>query len=143
MILQVILGERALVTVTADSPDDSGADDEVNSLKKSGGRQAYRRLMAGAGVVIAGAGVVMAPHQHSAVAFYAGTERRWPVGEGIDGLLSRENGGWVVDDPGMNRITKEEKALLTECREHKRGDSQFQTWRTEDGRDVRVYRIVP
>lgn len=86
--------------------------------------------------------VVVAAHQRSPVAFYAGLERRWPIDERTIRVI-REGAAWVVDDPGMSRITKEERALLAKCREHLCAAADSQSWSAEDGRRVAVYRIVP
>ncbi len=85
--------------------------------------------------------VVVAAHQRSPVSFYAGLERQWPVGEGIDRALSRASAAWVVDDPTMNRMTGDEKALLAECRERMSELEPSRIWEADGERPVKVYRI--
>jgi dolichyl-phosphate-mannose-protein mannosyltransferase len=87
--------------------------------------------------------VVNAAHQHAAVAFYAGLERRWPVEPDVAKAMKQGGAVWVVDDPGMSRMTAEEHLMVAQYRKHLRADSQSEAWRTEGRGEVKVYRIVP
>jgi hypothetical protein len=85
--------------------------------------------------------VVNAAHQRAAVAFYAGLERIWPVGADVAKAMKQGGAVWVVDDPGMSRMTAEEHLMVAEYRKHLRADSQSEAWRTEGGGEVKVFRL--